>query len=109
MSWDDAEAKLKKHDGAGPFVRLAENGDKVVGAFVGEAYAREVVWNGQGFDPAAEGEKSSLRVAVNFFVPGVGMKIIEGGSVWFKDVIKVRAKYGLDKMCFEIQRHGGKG
>ncbi|MBN2530804.1 MAG: hypothetical protein JXR76_30735, partial [Deltaproteobacteria bacterium] len=37
------------------------------------------------------------------------MKVIEGGTAWFKDVIKVRDKYGLDKWLFEIERHGDSG
>ena len=47
---------------------------------------------------------------LNFFVPAEGaMKVIEGGTVWFKDVLKVRDKYGLDRWCFEIERHGAAG
>jgi hypothetical protein len=37
------------------------------------------------------------------------MKVIEGGTQWFKDVLKVRDKYGLDKWSFEIERHGEAG
>ena len=94
--------------------RLAANGDKVVGAFVGEPFAREVVWTGERyetFDPAVHTDKRpSLRVMLNFFVPAESdMKVIEGGTVWFKDVLKVRDKYGLDKWLFEIERHGDAG
>lgn len=96
------------------FIRLAANGDKVVGAFVGEPFAREVVWTGERyetFDPAVHTDKRpSLRVMLNFFVPAESdMKVIEGSTVWFKDVLKVRGKYGLDKWLFEIERHGDAG
>jgi hypothetical protein len=37
------------------------------------------------------------------------MKVIEGGTQWFKDVLKVREKYGLDTWLFEIERHGEAG
>ena len=37
------------------------------------------------------------------------MKVIEGGTLWFKDVLKVRDKYGLDRWLFEIERHGESG
>jgi hypothetical protein len=37
------------------------------------------------------------------------MKVIEGGSQWFKDVLKLRDKYGLDKWSFEIERRGEAG
>ncbi|HMA96403.1 MAG TPA: hypothetical protein VKP30_27140, partial [Polyangiaceae bacterium] len=52
----------------------------------------------------------SLRVAVNFYVLSESsMKVIEGGTQWFKDVLKVRDKYGLEKWSFEIERHGDAG
>jgi hypothetical protein len=37
------------------------------------------------------------------------VKILDGGINLFSDVIKCREKYGLDKMLFEIQRHGAAG
>ncbi|MFB3852576.1 MAG: hypothetical protein ACE148_01995 [Vicinamibacterales bacterium] len=47
---------------------------------------------------------------LNFYVPAENaMKVIEGGTVWFKDVLKIRDKYGLDKWLFEIERHGEAG
>jgi hypothetical protein len=49
-------------------------------------------------------------VSFNFFVPTENaMKGIEGGATWFKDVTKVRDKYGLDAYLFEIERHGAAG
>jgi hypothetical protein len=86
--------------------------------FCGEPYAREVIWTGeryQEFDPknpahAIDGKRPSLRVAINFFVPAEGaMKVVEGGTQWFKDLLKVRDKYGLDTWSFEIERHGEAG
>ena len=114
-SWDHAARLADKHTNQGGiFVRLAAKGDKVVGVFCGEPFAREVVWTGERyetFDPGVHTDKRpSLRVMINFFVPAEGeMKVIEGGTVWFKDVLKVRDKYGLDKWAFEIERHGEAG
>ena len=114
-AWDNASRLAEKHTNQGGlFVRLGANGDKVVGAFCGEPFAREVVWTGERyevFDPATHADKRpSLRVMINFFVtPEDDMKVIEGGTVWFKDVLKVRNKYGLDKWLFEIERHGDAG
>ncbi|HEU4409115.1 MAG TPA: hypothetical protein VFS43_27910 [Polyangiaceae bacterium] len=115
-TWDGAIHLADKHNTAGSvFVRLQGDGDKVVGAFCGEPYAREVVWTGERYedfdgnnpDHLGEGKRTSLRVAVNFFVPAENaMKVIEGGAGWFRDVVKVRAKYGLDAWLFEIERHG---
>jgi hypothetical protein len=109
-----------KHSGSGSglFVRLANHGDSITGAFVGEPHAREVHWSGERYEECTgdgcsfcgEGKKPNLRVAMNFFVPEEGdMKIIEGGVTWFKDLLKVRDKYGLHKWFFEIERHGQAG
>lgn len=114
-AWGTASRLADKHaNQGGIFVRLTSNGDKIVGAFCGEPFAREVVWTGERYetyDPSVHTDKCpSLRVMLNFFVPAEGdMKVIEGGTVWFKDVLKVRDKYGLDKWLFEIERHGEAG
>lgn len=114
-SWDSAASMAERHAASGGmFVRLAKDGDKVVGAFCGEPLPKEVVWTGERYetyDEQAHGDKRpSLRVMVNFFVPADGqMKVIEGGAAWFKDILKVRDKYGLDTWLFEIERHGDAG
>jgi len=114
-AWDQAAGMADKHaNSGGIFIRLTGDGDKIVGAFCGEPFPREVVWNGEryeDFDPDVHTDKRpSLRVMLNFFVPAEGeMKVIEGGTVWFKDVLKVRDKYGLDKWLFEVERHGEAG
>jgi hypothetical protein len=105
--WHHAEELAEKVESAsdGLFVKLANDGDKVVGAFVGEPYAREVHWSGEryvsclgeGCSFCESGKKPSLRVSINFFqLPEHSLKIAEGGIVWFKDLVKVREKYGLD-------------
>ena len=115
--WDYAKELTNKHNNSsgGLFVRLANDGDKVVGVFVGEPYAREVHWSGEryvlcideGCSYCGEGKKPSMRAAMNFYVPAENkMKIIEGGNTWFKDVLKVRDKYDLTQWTFEVKRHG---
>jgi hypothetical protein len=113
-AWDKAKELADKHAAAGGiFVRLQNDGDKVVGAFCGEPFAKEVYWDGQKYsDTPPEGgpAKASLRVSLNFYVPSEGtMKIIEGGTAWFKDVLEVKDKYGLEKWTFEVKRRGKKG
>ena len=116
-AWESARELAEKHaNQGGIFVRLANDGDKIIGAFCGEPYAREVIWTGERYEtydednPAHGDRRPSLRVMLNFFVPAEGgMKVIEGGTTWFKDVLKVRDKYGLDKWLFEIERHGEAG
>lgn len=116
-AWERAKTMADKHANPGDiFVRLTNDGDKIVGAFCGDPYPREVIWTGERYEPFDENnsahlvKRPSLRVMLNFYVHAVGaMKIIEGGTVWFKDVLKVRDKYGLDKWLFEIERHGDAG
>ncbi|MBK6696875.1 MAG: hypothetical protein IPG50_32515 [Myxococcales bacterium] len=115
-AWDKAKSLADKHATQGSiFVRLQNDGDAVVGVFCGEPYAREVYWDGEkyveatadGPPPGATAKTPSLRVALNFYVPSEGtMKIVEGGTQWFRDLVNVREKYGLDKWLFEIKRHG---
>ena len=118
--WNHATALAEKveKESDGLFVKLTNHGDKVVGVFVGEPLAREVHWSGEryvsclgeGCSFCGGGKKPSLRVSVNFFqLPERSLKIIEGGLGWFKDLIKVREKYGLDQWTFEIERRGEAG
>ena len=118
--WDHAQGMADKHSGSGSglFVRLANNGDKIVGAFLGEPYAREVHWGGERYEECSgdgcgfcdEGKRPSLRVSMNFYVPSEDdVKIIEGGVTWFKDLLKARDKYGLAQWLFEVERHGAAG
>jgi hypothetical protein len=100
----------------GIFVKLANDGDKVSGCFVGSPYIREVVWTGERYEPFDEdntkqkGKRSTLRLAINFYVPAENtMKVIELSSSAIKDVFKLRDKYGFDSSLFEIERNGGPG
>ena len=112
--WDAAELMAEKQaEGGGKFIRLKNDGDKIVGAFCGDPHTRYVLWTGERVEdydpsnPAHKDQKPSLRIMVNFYVPAENaMKVYEGGVKWFRDVAKVRAKYGLDKWTFEIERHG---
>ena len=111
--WQEIEKMIVQAD---PFVRLENNGDKIVGAFCDDPYAYErVLVNGRYEvlvigNTAHAGLRSNLRVMLNFYVPALATtKVIEGGVTWFKDVLKVREKYGLEKWLFEIERHGESG
>lgn len=122
MSWNTAK---ERSDQSGPtvFIRLAEDGDKFVGAFVGEPHIRELVWNTKTnkyedftAEHAKEGKTATPRYMLNVFIPGdeakktpPQMKIFEANNATFKDIIKVREKYGLEKFFFEVERNGKKG
>jgi len=115
-AWDAAKGLADKHaSSGGVFVRLSNDGDKVVGAFCGEPFAREVLWTGEKYetyDPKnpehqLEGKRPSLRVALNFYVPSENvMKVIEVGTQTFKDILRCRDKYTLTGWLYEIERHG---
>jgi hypothetical protein len=113
-AWDKAkEAAERQAEKGGIFVRLKNNGDKVVGAFCGDPYVRDVVWTGQKYEehdpsnPEHKGAKTSFRASLNFFVPAENaMKVIEGSGSFFNSVLKVRDKYGLADHLFEIERQG---
>ena len=115
-AWDRAKQLSDKHASAGGiFVRLANDGDTVVGAFCGEPDSREVHWTGDMYADCSGSKcrhctgknRPSLRVSLNLWVVADNaMKVIQGGSMWFRDVLAVRDKYGLDKWTFEIKRVG---
>jgi hypothetical protein len=117
-AWDMAK-QMAERQSTSNFVRLANDGDKVIGVFVGEPFSREVVWTGEKYldvkNPEAakylkKGRTASVRVAMNFYILAEQVvRVYEMGAVVFKDVYKLREKYGLDKWAFEIERHGGKG
>ena len=49
----------------------------------------------------------SFRVALNVALyDSKEVKVLEQGVMFFKDLVRVREKYGLEKWAFEIQRHG---
>jgi hypothetical protein len=118
-AWDNAATLANKHEKfGGIFIRLTNNGDKIVGAFCGDPFSKELHWTGDRYEECtgegckfcAVGKRPTLWVMLNFFVPAEGvMRVIEGGVSWFKDVLKVRDKYGLENWIFEIERHGETG
>lgn len=111
--WQQTEEMAKKHDASGSnWLKLQNDGDKAVVVFLGEPYPREVCFvDGKyvAFDDKlkAQGLKPSLRVALNVALYETKeVKILEQGVTFFKDLVRVRDKYGLERWAFEIQRHG---
>ncbi|MBC7174056.1 MAG: hypothetical protein H5U40_16560 [Polyangiaceae bacterium] len=111
--WQQTEEMAKKHDQGGSlWLKLAGDGDKAVVVFLGEPHPREVCFvDGKyvEFDDKlkAQGLKPSLRVALNVALFDTNeVKVLEQGVMFFKDLVRVREKYGLEKWAFEIQRHG---
>ena len=111
--WQQTDDMAKKHDQSGSvWLKLQNDGDKAVIVFLGEPYPREVAFvDGEyvEFDEKmkAAGAKASLRVALNVALyDSKEVRVLEQGVMFFKDLVRVRNKYGLDKWAFEVQRHG---
>lgn len=109
--WQQTEDMAKKHDQSGSvWLKLQNDGDKAVIVFLGEPYPREVAFvDGKYVEVdekmKAEGHKASLRVALNVALFDTQeVKVLEQGVMFFKDLVRVRDKYGLDKWAFEVQR-----
>ncbi len=114
--WEKSKEMADRHsEGTGPWLRLANDGDKAVGVFLGDPFPREVHFveryvtcAGASCPHCGDGKRPSLRVAINFYT-GKELRVFEMGTVTFKDLLKVRDKYGLDKWSFEVERHGEAG
>ena len=111
--WQQTEDLAKRHDqSGGNWLKLTNDGDKAVVVFLGEPYPREVCFvEGKYllFDEKlkAQGLKPSLRVALNVALFDTkDVKVLEQGVMFFKDLVRVREKYGLERWAFEVQRHG---
>lgn len=116
--WDTAKELAEREQIGGIFVKLENDGDKIVGVFLGDPHVTDLHWIDNQSVPCCPPNcthcsgnvRKSSRFSLNFYVPEKDeLKIIQGGSMWFKDVLKVKEKYGLDKWTFEVERHGSKG
>lgn len=116
MSWNEAEELAERYSGGaskreksegGLFVRMAEDGQRIVGAFVGAPCAYEAIWTGTRYELYDETreehreERPKLRIAMNFYVPDDGMKVWEMGVTLFRDVKRVREK-GDPKTTYSV-------
>jgi hypothetical protein len=110
--WEQTEELAKQHEMGSTWLKLANDKDSAVLVFLGEPYPREVCFvdgKYELFTPElkAAGFKPSLRIAINVALYGTReVKVLEQGMMFFKDLFKVREKYGLEKWCFEVQRNG---
>lgn len=106
-SWEDANRKANEYD-QGDWLKLGD-GDKAVVAFLGEPFAREVAWNGTHYEPfdPEKHPRGSLRTALNVYnVQLRRVQIFDANLPTFRQILKVRGKYGLDGQLYEISRSG---
>jgi hypothetical protein len=111
--WKQTEEMAKQHEqGASSWLKLQNDNDRAVVVFLGEPYPREVCFVEGKYIPfnddlKAQGVKPTLRIALNVALHDTKeVKVLEQGVTFFKDLIRVRDKYTLEKWAFEVQRHG---
>jgi len=112
--WDRAK-ELTEQNAGGLFEKLQNDGDSFVAKFCEEPWALVSHWDGTGYvectaegcTHCAKGVKKSTRVKFNVWnVTERRMKIWECSGKAATEVRTVRDKYGLEKWCFEVKRHG---
>lgn len=113
-------AKRHQEAAQGRFVKLENDGDKIVVAFLGEPFAKEVVWIGdegarksEEYDAAKHGPektaKPKMRVLWNVYdFERKEVRIIEQGVTFYRVWQVADDKYGK-KWAMEIKRNGRKG
>ena len=88
---------------------IIESGDKVKVVFLGEPWAYDAVWHDEmcRWVPARLSPvpvEPALRVRVNSYDVSEGkLKWWEMDTHTFRDLYRVRNKYGIDKWIFEIE------
>ncbi len=127
-TWEDAK-KRSEETKAGQYLKLADNADKFIGAFVGDPDFREYCFNEKTSkydawtaEHEAAGKNKITRYLLNVYVLKIGngkdmkdvpeaeaVKIWECNNKAFTDVCKVKEKFGLDVYFFEVERSGKKG
>ena len=101
------------------FLRLEEDGDKVLVFFAGQPFTRYTYWDGQQTHEWSEGcgQKKNLRLAMNVIICSVGessfdilsTKVFEQGKRFYQSVSRRDKKYGIHNWLFEVERSGSKG
>jgi hypothetical protein len=112
MTWDDAIKRVEQETMlCSPFF-IVEPGKPRVVAIVGDPFCYEGVyldgkWCGYNQnDERHNGVVPALRIALACYLRDLSqVRVMEMGVVFFRDVLKMREKYGLDNWWFEIINH----
>ena len=112
-TWQQAEELAKRHEESGGiWLKLANDKDRAVMVFLGAPFARDVCFVDDKYvlfdeNLKAQGERPTARLAFNVALCDTKeVKIFEQGLTFYKDLKRVRDKYGLAAWAFEVQRHG---
>jgi hypothetical protein len=121
MSWSDLETEFKDaQDRNSLFVKIKDDGHKVVGVFVGNPVTFSVHRDGAfgspttrcagpGCPECARGKRRTIRFKSNFYCLATEtLKIFEGGPRLFQSVLPAIKKFGQDYV-YEVTRRGRAG
>jgi hypothetical protein len=110
-SWDAVSKQVAATEDPGPSWLQLHTGVPVVVAFIGDPWTYEALWTTRWErfdpnDPLHAGCTPRLRIALACYDMATGkVCVMEGDVPWFKDVLRLREKYGLDGWCFELTLH----
>lgn len=111
-SWESIAKQVAREEKADSLWFVVAPGTKVVVAIIGEPYSYESLYTDgvwRRFDPADPlhtGLVPKLRIAIACYIRGTEqVAVFEGDVAWFKQVLNVREKYGLDRWWFEFANH----
>lgn len=136
--WDEGKKQAEEATSGGIFLKLANDKDRALVVWAGDPFSRNVFWDDEGgggyldadsdegmaFADNHPKKKPAFRAQMNAIVvsevtkddgsfeivPGKWrVASFENGATWFKNLVKLKGKYGLGVWAFELERQGAKG
>jgi len=119
MVWDTlAKKRVQSDSGAsGAYMRLADDGDHALVAFLGEPVIHYVLWTGEGYEEysaAAHGPRASAKPSMRAAIAVYDM-LSRSVKVWDMpksgqtSALAAVKKFSPEKWAFEVTRSGAKG
>ncbi len=117
-TWESVEMAVTGSVSSGKFLILPNDGDSELVMVLGDPFAREVVFIDGRYVNAHEAKGTPgavlpfLRISINVAIFGQtdpDVRIFEMSSRTFKELCRVRDRYGLDNHAFRVTRHGVAG
>ena len=118
-TWDGFEGKMSKggEGGGGGFLRLVDDGDHALVAFVGEPVWHEIVWSGEAYEeysleqhgPRATAKPSRRAAVAVYDFAESRCKVLDMAKSAQGAALAAVRKFSPEKWAFEISRKGAKG
>ena len=112
--WKHIE-ELARQAEQGIWLALEMDGDSTTVVFLGDPFAREVVFLDGKYvafndEHRARGLRPTVRIAINVAIVDTGdVLVFERGVLFFKELAAMRERFPLDRWSFEIERNGAAG